>query len=202
MKRINSCVIGRRKVLRLRILFIVLSHTMFCLLSPYPYIYAAQKDIKKEDIAAEVNGVPITRKELSDLVSATIPRITGHRTLPEERMTFFRAQALNQLIERELIYQEAKKEKIKTNKAEIEEELKKIKNRYPDEKSFNDDIKRKGLTTDEIKKGLERYLLVTKIMKTKEKEIDEECPRDGVAEDGVGHLFDGVIFGGGGGESA
>jgi parvulin-like peptidyl-prolyl isomerase len=174
MKRIYSWVMGRRKGLCLQILFIASTYAVSYHIPFHPYIYAAQKDIKKEDIAAEVNSVPISRKELSDLVSATIPRITGHRTLPEERMTFFKTQALNQLIGQELLYQQAKKEKVKVKKAEIEEELKKIKNRYPDEKAFNEDIKRKGLTADEIKKGLERYLLITKIMKTKEKEIDEK----------------------------
>ncbi len=174
MKKIYSWVIGRRKSLCLQILFIVLLYAATNYIPFHPYIYAAQKDIKKEDIAAEVNSVPISRQELSDLVSATIPRITGHRTLPEERMTFFKTQALNQLIGQELLYQEAKREKIKAKKSEIEEELKKIKNRYPDEKAFNEDIKRKGLTADEIKKGLERYLLITKIMKAKEKEIDEK----------------------------
>ncbi len=174
MKRIYSWVIGRRKGLCLQILFIAFSYAVSYHLSFHPYIYAAQKDIKKEDIAADVNSVPITKKEVSDLVSSTLPRITGHRTLSEERMRFFRAQALNQLIEQELLYQEAKREKIKVKKAEIEEELKKIENRYPDEKTFNEDIKKKGLTADEIKKGLERYLLISKIMKTKEKEIDEK----------------------------
>ncbi len=174
MKKIHSWVIGRRKGLCLQILFIASTYAVSCHITFHPYIYAGQKDIKKEDIAAEVNSVPISRKELSDLVSATIPRITGHRTLPEERMTFFKTQALNQLIGQELLYQEAKREKIKAKKSEIEEELKKIKNRYPDEKAFNEDIKRKGLTSDEIKKGLERYLLITKIMKTKEMEIDEK----------------------------
>lgn len=174
MKRIYSWVIGRRKGLCLQILFIAFSHAASYHPGLHPYVYAAQKDIKKEDIAAEVNSVPITRKDLSDLVSATIPRITGHRTLPEERMRYFRTQALNQLIEQELLYQEAKREKTKVKKAEIEEELKKIKKRYPDENSFNEDIKKKGLTYDEIKKGLERYLFITKLMKTKEKEIDDK----------------------------
>ena len=174
MKRIYSWVIGRHKGLCLQIIFIVFSYAAFYLLGLHPYIYAAQKDIKKEDIAAEVNSVPITKKEVSDLVSSTLLRITGHRTLPEERMRFFRTQALNQLIDQELFYREAKREKIKVKKSEIEEELKKIKNRYPDEKTFNEDIKKKGLTADEIKKGLERYLLITKIMKSKEKEIDEK----------------------------
>jgi parvulin-like peptidyl-prolyl isomerase len=174
MKRIYSWVTGRRKGLCLQIIFIAFSYVASCHLSLHPYTYAAQNDIKKEDIAAEVNSVPITRKAVSDLVSSNLPRITGHRTLPEDRMRFFTAQALNQLIEQELLYQEAKREKIKAKKSEIEEELKKIKNRYPDEKSFNEDIKRNGLTVNEIKKGLERYLLITKIMKTKEKEIDEK----------------------------
>lgn len=132
-----------------------------------------KKDLKKEEISAEVNKTPITRKEVSDLVSTTVPRITGHRTLPEERMSYFRTQALNQLIEAEILYQEAKRGKVEVKKAEVEEELKKIKNRYPDEKSFNEDIKKKGYTIKEIRSGLERYLLINKIVKMKDKEIDE-----------------------------
>lgn len=158
----------RHKRACLLILFIAISHL-------YPSVYAAEKkDIKKEDIAAEVNNVPITKKDVSDLVSATLPRITGHKALPEDRMNFFRKEALNQLIEAELLYQEAKGRKIKAEKNEIDTELNKIKARYPDEETFNEDIKKKGLTIKEIRKGVERYVLITKIITIKEKEIDEK----------------------------
>jgi len=115
------------------------------------------------DPIAKVNGAPITLKMLNEAFEERIP-VTGHRTLSEKRIVEIQREELNKLITRELVFQEAKKLGLKAGPQEIESEYSKIKARFRTEEQFQENLKKQNLTVSEVREGLERHLLIRKVV--------------------------------------
>jgi parvulin-like peptidyl-prolyl isomerase len=114
-------------------------------------------------VAATVNGAPITSQELDNAVNSMLPRATGHRQLSETRTEEIKKEVLEDLIQKELLYQEAKRENIQVSSEEIEAEMEKIQNRFFSEQDFKAAIKKNGLTEEKVRSGIERFLAVRKV---------------------------------------
>jgi len=122
-------------------------------------------------IAAVVNGEPIL---YSDVVKAA-----------KENRTSNLREALDRLIEREILITEAKKEGIKVSDKEVQRALKELmeKNGFKDEKEFEKALKEEGLTLEEVKRKLRKQLLIAKLIakdvkskvEVSESEIDRVC---------------------------
>ena len=122
-------------------------------------------------IAAVVNGEPIL---YSDVVKAA-----------KENRTSNLREALDRLIEREILITEAKKEGIKVSDKEVQRALKELmeRNGFKDEKEFEKALKEEGLTLEEVKRKLRKQLLIAKLIakdvkskvEVSESEIDRVC---------------------------
>lgn len=95
-------------------------------------------------------------------VDEKVPRISGHGTISEGRRTVLRAEVLEELIEEELIVQDAKRRGLSVPASAIDEEVAKVKARFPDGASYAKALAHQGLSEDQVRRGIERYLLAKK----------------------------------------
>ncbi|GEM_PF-5482890 len=114
---------------------------------------------------AEVNRVQITSNSVEREVRNYLRQI-GHKELSPSRMMSLRKEMLERLIDEELIYQEAVKQGEESTPAEIDAEVDRIRKRFPAERDFEAALVRDGLTLDEIKQGVRRFILVRKMWNT------------------------------------
>ncbi|MBW2060819.1 MAG: peptidylprolyl isomerase [Deltaproteobacteria bacterium] len=116
-----------------------------------------------EDVAALVNGRPIKMEHLSHALhsSSGLQDTTEHEGKVIEKI-------LEQLIEEELILQEAEKLKVNITQAELARKVSEIKADYPGQ-SFEEMLIKEYLLMDEWLESLKRSLLITKIIETEVK---------------------------------
>lgn len=123
-------------------------------------------------VLARANGVPITVKQVEDEINRAVSRTLYHREVSPEKREEFRKEAIERLIEKELGYQEAKRQGIKVDREKIEERVGEMKKKFPSEKAFNEALKKNGLTIKKYEEALERELLVEKIFRA---EVEEKA---------------------------
>ncbi|MFZ5875184.1 MAG: peptidylprolyl isomerase [Nitrospirota bacterium] len=114
-------------------------------------------------VAARVNGVAITLVQVDRAVDERVPRITGHGALSESRRRELRAQALEDLIQEELMVQEAKRQGLTVTRSAVDEETAKIKKRFADSAQYDRALSRAGLSEAAVRAGVERFLLVKRV---------------------------------------
>jgi len=127
-------------------------------------------DEKKEQkgAAASVNGVAITHKEVNRQMSFLEKHLasTQETAIQPHMIPALRNSIINHLIEKELLYQEARKQKIVVEKATVDEKIDVLRKRFPSEKAFQDEIGQMNLSEEilisQIKKDLAVQQLVEK----------------------------------------
>jgi parvulin-like peptidyl-prolyl isomerase len=119
-------------------------------------------------VVARVNGVPITVAQVNRAVDERVPRITGHGSISDARREALRSQAVQELIQEELMVQEAKRQKVTLLGADVDDEMAKIRKRFADQAQYQLALSRVGLSEAEIRRGVERHLLVKAVT---EKEV-------------------------------
>jgi parvulin-like peptidyl-prolyl isomerase len=124
-----------------------------------------------DKVLASVNGIPITLNEVEEEANRIISQTLYHRSFSPERMKVLRKDALENLIEKELQYQEAKRQGIKVEKKEIKDRVEEVKKRFPSEKVFKEALKKNRLSIKDLETGIERELIIWGIY---EKEVEDK----------------------------
>jgi len=124
----------------------------------------------KKTMVARVNGVEINQFQVENAAEAIKAGMktegmrrdgkTSGKSGIDQKMRVF---ALQKLIERELLFQEAKKLKITVSEKEMEEVLKKCMASFPSEGHFKASLVVSGITLDEYKKQLIYDMTVNKV---------------------------------------
>ncbi len=149
-------------------LFLVLLTFLFYTLyaARYTLTFAAEE---KQKAAVTVNGFAITERDVDETVEQIIAAQPFHREATPERKERFRKDALERLINIELLYQEA----LRLGMEIPDKEVRKI---FADQKAqfkakeFSSFLKKMGLTEDGFRKRIRKVMLVDRIIKAK---IDE-----------------------------
>lgn len=115
------------------------------------------------DIAATVNDAMITKKQLNEELNRLLISPGSHGGISADKKEELRQLALEELVAKELAFQEAKKIGLKATQTEIKSSLDKIKKRYQTEKSFNEALTVEKITEADLKNQIERNLLLEKI---------------------------------------
>ena len=110
-------------------------------------------------IVAKVNGTTFTQKDLETEVDRLIPQMTFHRNVPPEKRKNYYGKALDELINRELQYQDAKAKDIKIEKEKIDAQLEKFKKRFKSEKEYQAALKQEKSTEEHVRARIEKELL-------------------------------------------
>lgn len=120
-----------------------------------------------KDPVAVVNGVEISSKEYETEVNLQLQQATQQgRQIPDAMLPKIKADILNNLIDRELLYQESQKENIAANAEKVSKEIKTIKDKFPSQEEFEKVIAEMGISETEIKSQIERNLAIRQLIDT------------------------------------
>ena len=136
--------------------------------------------------AALVNGAVITGADYHDELQR-VERLRGvdkksHDPVESARD---RKQALESLIARELLYQEAGKRGIKIPEKAVNEEVDKLKKQFSGEDEFNTTLGKMGLSEPSVRAQIERGMAVQRFID------DEFTKKVRVSEDEIGSYYEG-----------
>lgn len=119
--------------------------------------------VAEEQIVAKVNASVITVRDLDAEVDRLIPLETYHKTVSEEKRNEYRDKALQNLIDRELQYQDAVSRSMKPDSKLVKAQMKEIRDRFKSKKEYQSALERVGLTEDQLKTQVEKNVLVQAI---------------------------------------
>ena len=138
--------------------------TLICilLLSPLMTRSMADTSAKKDEKAAVVNGKAITMGSLDRHVNLILRQFPGNEGEQAEtdRIARIRSKILNDLINREMLYQESEKAGIKIEPALVDEQFAKMKKQYPDQGAFDNYMSSMSLTEAEVKSQIKKGLAI------------------------------------------
>lgn len=137
------------------------------------------------DKAVVVNGTVITQAELDSQMKIVIDRLRASGRLPDvSQLDQIRSQVLENLIARELLYQESQKKGIKISEEEVNKQLINVKAQFPNEAEFNNALIRMNLTEASIKEKLQRDLALKKLIE------DEVAPKVTVSDSDIRAFYE------------
>lgn len=116
-------------------------------------------------IVAIVNNEPIMQSEVEDVL-APIYMSMKEELQGEALMNRFeqtRLRILNQLIEDQLIFQEAEKLGVKVEENEIDEMMADFKKQFKSDKEMNEALSFRGLTLNRLKKSYQKQIAIKKM---------------------------------------
>lgn len=114
----------------------------------------------EERIVATVNGSAITAHELEAAINRLIPQATFHGNVTQEKRDEFRDKALDDLIIRELKYQDALAKKIRPDKKFVKSEMEKIRKGFPSKQAYRAALEQAGYTENSLKARFEKDSVV------------------------------------------
>jgi len=113
-----------------------------------------------DDIVARVNGTEFTKKELEAEVDRLIPRITFHKNVPEEKRKFYYERAIEELVNKELQYQDAVARGIKPEKEKVDAQMQRMRERFKSEDDYKAALDKEGLTQEKLRLMVERDMVI------------------------------------------
>ena len=118
-----------------------------------------------KDPVAVVNGVKISSKEYETEVNLQLQQASQQgRQIPDAMLPKIKADILNNLIDREVLFQESQKKNITVNAEKVNKEIKAIKDRFPSQEEFEKIIAKMGISEAEIKSQIERNLAIRQLI--------------------------------------
>ena len=139
---------------------------------------------------AIVNGEPLMSSEFEKIAEPMIQQYMAMTPVTEQsdsKINELKNQILEQKIDQMVLTQEAKKQKIKVVKRELDEAVNQVKKRFPSEEVFQSELKNEGLTQLQFEKRIEEQLMVQKLV---EKEMKNNIKQPSETE--VKKFYDNV----------
>jgi len=112
-----------------------------------------------------VNGTVINQAEFDSEMNRVLERLQRTGRFPNDlKRSQIKKQVLENLIARELLYQESQKKGVKVDQKEIEAQLTALKGRFPSEVEFKKALSTMNLTEAELRFQFERDLAIRKLL--------------------------------------
>jgi peptidyl-prolyl cis-trans isomerase C len=118
-----------------------------------------------DDVVAEVNGTPVLRRSVRELVQAVL--ITQNEEPGPDAVGRLAKEALNSLIDHELLYQESRAQGIVVSDAAVDEELARSKAAFPDTASFEAAVRARGVTQKSLRQETRKTLAVNRFLEAR-----------------------------------
>lgn len=129
------------------------------------------KEEKNKKYAAIVNGKKITFDELNDTIARYNPQAAGRiADMKSEDYDKITKQVLEDLIDRALLYQISKKSGVEVTNEEVKTQMDELKARFPDVKTFREEIKKMGLTEEQLEQQIREGTAIRKFIDKEFKE--------------------------------
>lgn len=122
---------------------------------------AEAKKQQAQQKAATVNGTAISKEEF-DTEAFSLQRsfLALGRPLTCEQLKAVNKEAVESLIRREIIHQESRRAGVKADKKDIEKEIDAIKKTFLNDVEYQNELRRRNLTEEQLRSQVERNLLV------------------------------------------
>ncbi len=140
----------------------------FFFASIFTCLSVSASDLKETRVVATVNGSAITRADLDMEINRLVPQELYHRSISPEKQKEIEKKALDNLINTELFYIEAKRQGLKVDNSELKKSINSLKSSYPSAKVFEDTLKKNGVTMSVFEEKVRKSLAVEKLI---EKEV-------------------------------
>ncbi|NIN92934.1 foldase [bacterium] len=133
-------------------------------------------------VAATVNGKKIYLKEVEKQYESLIKQHQQSGVPQSEQKKMekeYKKSILDSLIDQELMLSEADRRGIKVTEKELNDRMNSIRQMFPDEKQFQDALKRENIEISELKENIRRQGLISKLSEevTKGLKVTEEETR-------------------------
>lgn len=115
-------------------------------------------------VVAKVNGTVLTQKDLDIELDSLIPQITFHRNVSPEKRKYYYGKALEELINKELQYQNALAAGIKADSSKVEAQIEKLKKRFKTNEAYKVALEKEGATEAQVRARVERELLIQSVV--------------------------------------
>lgn len=128
---------------------------------------------RKQIYLAEVNGVGITYDQWQSAFQSMISRYDNQTlaSLDQATINMLKNTVLRQIINSQLLLQQAKNEKVKISTSDIDGEIEKIKANFSSSEAFNDALKANNLTLADLKKEIENNLMINYILNQEKNKV-------------------------------
>jgi peptidyl-prolyl cis-trans isomerase C len=116
--------------------------------------------------AAVVNGVVITHEEVNRQMFVLEQQLlsTQGKAIRPDMVPGVRNQILNDLIDKELLYQESQEQKMVVEEKVVDEKMESLKKRFPSEKEFQDQMRQMSLTEGTLRSQIKKDLAVQRLV--------------------------------------
>lgn len=130
-----------------------------------PSLAEGTKDSK--GIVAVVNGDEIIRADFNREM-AEVQRQLLRMGKPKSTLNLseIKKEVLESLINKQLLYQESKKKDITISDAELNKQMQQVKERFPDENTFKEILKKEDLALDDLRSQIKRDLMLQRFIDT------------------------------------
>jgi peptidyl-prolyl cis-trans isomerase C len=135
--------------------------TLITLASP---AYVGESQSAEQKVAG-VNGTVINQAEFDSEMNRVLERLQRTGRFPNDlERSQIKKQVLENLIARELLYQESQKKGIKVDQKEVEAQLTALKGRFPSEVEFKNAMSTMNLTEADLRFQFERDVAIRKLL--------------------------------------
>lgn len=111
-------------------------------------------------VVAKVNATVLTQKDIEAEVDRLIPKITFHRSVSNEKRKLYYNKALEELINRELRYQDAIADGMQPDKEKVNAQMEKIKTKFKSQDEYKAALEKEGVTEEKLRAQIEKEMLV------------------------------------------
>ncbi len=146
-----------------KILLIFLGYFLFTY-AYQDFSWDIDPEIKKK-VVAKVGDKKITEMDVQRYMKVLLPMTYYHRNISDEKLKELRKKALEYLINRELLYHEAKKKGIKVSKEQLDKLIEELKQQYKSKENLEKLLQQTGITLEQFREELKKRLMIDKLIK-------------------------------------
>ncbi len=152
------------QILKLQSCYLLMTLTAVCL---YPIsLGRAQPTQASGSPVAMVNDVPISRQDLTvEMIQLRTEMKRRHQSLSARQLGRLRRQLIDNLIERELLFQRAQKMKLKISNNWIDRALVEMKAQFGSTKAYNAYLERTELSEAQLRERIIKGLIVRRLLR-------------------------------------
>ncbi len=131
-------------------------------------LYAGNKENAEKDNAAVVNGAVITQDQFDNEFGQVNQEFLKQGRTPTDSQLMeikeIKKTVLENLINRELLFQESQKTGIHITEEVIQDQLKSVKKRFPNQEEFEKALKQMKLTENDVKSQISRAMAIRELI--------------------------------------
>lgn len=138
-----------------------------------------------DEAVAKVNDKTITRRQLGDVMTNDLRMLAQRGTqLTPEQMLGYERQVLGKLVDQELLIQAASKTEVPDVDKKVDEQITRIKASFPDAKMFDEQLKKMGRSSEQVRADVRQMLTVQAFVET------EFASKVKIADDQIKGFYD------------